>query len=195
MAPSTATPNIMTDAGYLFIAPLASTLPTNTVAGSVFTDSWPVAWLSLGATEAGNTFNYGITVTPVYAAEFLDPIKQVTTDRQGSISFVLIDHTLTNLQRATNGGIAALAATSGSTTTSLFTYEPPNIGAEVRCMIGWESLDNTVRMVARQTIQGGQIAATHDKSPAKAGFACEFHMEIPSAAKPWIAWSAGVARG
>ena len=34
-------------------------------------------------------------------------------------------------------------------------YQP---GDEVRCMIGWESLDNTVRLICHQTIQGGEVA-------------------------------------
>ena len=51
MPPAAVTrPNVLTDPGYLFIAPLLTTLPTNTVAGGVFTDAWPVAWLPLGAT-------------------------------------------------------------------------------------------------------------------------------------------------
>src|SRR5690349_15040667 len=105
--PSTAVPNILTDPGYLFIAPLASTLPTNTVSGSEFTDSWPVAWLSLGATDEGSQFSYSVNVEPITVAEYFDPISYRTTERSGSIAFNLADWTLTNYRRALNGGVAA----------------------------------------------------------------------------------------
>lgn len=195
MAPSAVVvPNVLTDAGYLFIAPLASTLPTNTVSGSVFTDSWPVAWLPLGATEEGSEFAYSTTVEPIKVAEFFDPIAYKTTERASSIAFNLADWTLTNFRRAANGGVAALAATSGTGATSLGTLEPPDPGSEVRCMIGWESLDNTVRLVGRQAIQGGEIKSAFKKAPTLAVIPCTFQLEVPSGAKPWIMWSAGADR-
>lgn len=195
MAPTAVvTPNILTDAGYLFIAPLASTLPANTVAASVFTDAWPAAWLPLGATEDGSQFAYSTTVEPIRVAEFFDPVAYKTTERGGSIAFNLADFTLTNYRRALNGGVAALAATSGTGATSLGTLEPPAVGSEVRCMIGWESLDNTVRLVCRQTLQGGEVAAAFRKPPALALIPCTFMLEVPSGAQPWVMYSAGVDR-
>jgi len=189
-----ATPNLLTDPGYLFIAPLASTLPTNTVAGSVFTDSWPAAWLPLGATADGTDLSYGSTVEPIAVAEFFDPIRYVTTERAGTIAFNLANYTLTNYMRAMNGGVAALSPTSGTGATALYTVEPPNPGSEVRCMIGWESLDNTVRFVARQTIQGGEIASPFKKAPSFAVIPCTFNFEVPTSAKPFIMWGAGATR-
>ena len=97
MANSTATPTLLTSPGYLFWAPLASTLPTNTVAGSVFTDSWPVAWVNLGATDDGSTISYESKIEAVKVAEFFDPIQWVTTGREGGIAFALASWTLNNL--------------------------------------------------------------------------------------------------
>lgn len=185
-------PLILTDPGYLFIAPLASALPTNTVTASKFTDAWPAAWLPLGATEEGSTFAYNSTVEPITVAEFFDPIAYRTTERAGSIAFNLADFTLTNYRRALNGGVAALAPTSGATPdVHLGTLEPPDPGSEVRAMVGWESLDNTLRLVCRQTLQGGEVSSAFQKSPSKALIPCTFQMEVPAAAKPWIMWSAG----
>jgi hypothetical protein len=112
--PTIATPTVLTDAGYLFIAPLATAVPTNTVAGSVFTDAWSASWIPLGATEEGSTLSYSITVEPVPVAELFDPVKYATTERNGSIAFNLADFTLSNYRRALNGGTAALAPTSGT---------------------------------------------------------------------------------
>lgn len=193
--PTVATPTLLSGPGYLFIAPLASTEPTNTVAGSVFTDTWPAAWISLGATEDGTEFTYGSTVEPANVAEFFDPIQYFTTERHGTVTFNLANFALSNYRRALNGGTAALTATSGTGATSLFTVEPPTPGAEVRCMIGWESQTNDVRFVARQCLQGGEISVAARKSPTLGVIPCTFSLEKPTSAQPFTLWSAGTARG
>lgn len=185
----------MKDPGYLFIAPLLTTLPTNTVSGSVFTDAWAGAWLPLGATEDGSTFSYTSEVEAIRAAEFFDPIQWATTDRSGTFAFNLMNIGLSNYRRALNGGVTALTATSGTGATSLFTVNPPTPGAEVRAMIGWESQDNTLRIVCHQTIQGGEIASAFKKAPDAAVIPCTFNMEVPAAGQPFTMWGAGVARG
>lgn len=191
--PTIAIPNVLQEPGYLLTAPLGSSLPTNTIVGSKFTDAWPGAWLSFGATADGTEFSYEIKVEPIKAAEFLDPIKWATTDRSGNVSFTAIDWTLTNLQRVMNGG--TLAVISGSGSTQLNQFDPPAAGAEVRRMIGWESLDGTLRGVFFQCLNGGTVKSEFKKSPAIAGLACTFNFEIPTTpAQPFRFWSAGTAR-
>lgn len=188
------TPNVLTNPGYLFIAPLGSTEPTNTVAGGVFTDAWPAAWLPLGATEDGSDFAYGSTVEAVTVAELFDPVQYFTTERHGTIAFNLANFGLSNYRRALNGGVTALTATSGTGATALYTVEPPDPGAEVRCMVGWESLDNTLRLVARQCIQGGEITTAFKKAPTLGVIPCTFNLEKPASAKPFALWGAGGTR-
>ena len=196
MAHSVATPVILTDPGMLWIAPLATAEPTNTVAGSVFTDDPAAAFVPLGATEEGSTFSYETSVEPIKVAEFFDPVKYATVERAGSIAFNLASYTLSNYQRALNGGIAALIAISGTGATSLFKLEPPDVGAEVRAMILWESTDRTLRLLLRQTIQGGSIESAFKKAPDNAVIPCTFNMEMPvGGAKPFVMWAAGVSRG
>lgn len=190
--PTTAVPNVLTDPGYLFWAPLASTIPANTVAGSKFTDAWPVAWLSLGATEDGSEFNYESRVEAVSVAEFFDPIKYATTERSGSFAFNLADYTLNNLKRAMNGG--TIATVSGTGATTLSKYTPPAPGAEVRAMIGWESLDSTVRLICYQTMQGGAMKSAFKKAPAFAVIPCTFNFEVPSGGQPFEIYTAGTTR-
>ena len=193
--PTTATPTVLTGAGFLFIAPLLTALPTNTVTASKFSDAWPAAWISLGATEEGSTFSYSTTVEAVTVAELFDPVKFETTERSGSIAFNLADFTLSNYRRALNGGTAALAVTTGTGATSLYTMEPPAPGAEVRSMIGWESLDGTVRLIIRQSIQGGEVSSAFQKAPSKALIPCTFNMEVPASGAVFSLYGAGVARG
>ena len=191
--PTTATPNVLTDPGYLFWAPIGSTEPTNTVVGSKFTDTWPAAWLSLGATEEGSQFSYQINIEAITVAEFFDPISYRTTARSGSFAFNLADYTLTNWKRAANGG--AVTVVSGTGATTLNKWEAPDPGSEVRAMLGWESLDSTMRIVMRQCINGENIQSAYRKAPSLAVIPCTFNFEVPTAAKPFSFYTAGVSRG
>lgn len=195
MAHSVAAPAILTDPGMLWIAALGTAAPVNTVAGGVFTDDPAVAFIPLGPTEDGSKFSYETKVEAIKVAEFFDPIRWATTERSGNISFNLASFTLSNYMRALNGGIAALTATSGTGATALYTFEPPDPGNEVRSMILWESTDRTLRLLLRQTIQGGTVESAFKKAPAYATIPCTFNMEIPSVGKPFAFWGAGASRG
>jgi hypothetical protein len=192
MPGTTATPTVLTDAGYLFWAPLGTSIPANTVVGSVFTDSWAGPWVSLGATEDGSHFEYDITVDKVSVAEFLDPVKWVTTERAAVFSFAMASYTLGNWSKAINGG--TLAVVSGSGTTQLNRLRPAAPGSEVRCMIGWESLDNTMRYIGYQVLSSGKIGSDFKKAPSYATIPVTMNHEIPVSGIPWELYSAGAAR-
>lgn len=146
VADSAAVPLLNRGPGLLYRAPLATALPTNSVVGGVFTDSWPVAWVPLGATEEGTEATYELDSEDIEAAEFLDPLAVVTTKRTVEVSFGLVSFTKSTLVAAYNAGSSAVA-TSGATTTLLTTITPPGIGDETNCMIGFESEDATYRAV------------------------------------------------
>jgi hypothetical protein len=189
--PTLATPNLLTEAGFLYWAPIGSSLPTNTVAGSVFTDTWPVAWIYLGLTESGSTISSNITVQPIPAAEVYDPLAYRTTDRASSVTFMLKNFTATNMQRALNGAVSTV---TGTTTTTLTKLDPPQPGQEVRCMIGWESVDQTVRWIGYQAINSGNVDIAMAKAPANANVPFTLNLEKPSSSQPFSWWTAGVAR-
>lgn len=190
-APTMPVPAIATDPGYLWWAPAATAEPTHTVAGSVFTDAWPGAWLLLGATEEGHNFNWQTSTEQITVAEFLDPIRYVSTGRTGSVAFALASITATNLKRALNGGTIT---TTGTAATTMSAYTPPALGAEVRAMIGWESQDSTERLIAYQTFNTGQVTVNRRKGAAKATFPVEFALEVPSSGLPFKYLTAGVSR-
>jgi len=192
MAPTAiATPQVLTDPGYLFWAPLATVEPTHTSTASKFSDAWPVGWVPLGATTDGTEFSYAIKVDQIEVAEFLDPIKIVTTERSGSITFNLTDFTAKRLQLALNGG--ATMSSTGTAATTITTVSPPVPGSEARCMIGWEALDNTVRLIARQTLQSSEVKVLFAKSPKFSDIPCTFDFEVPPTLTPFSAYFAGVA--
>lgn len=190
--PTTAVPNILVGPGYLFWAPLGTAVPTNTVTASKFSDAWPVAWIPLGATQEGTTEKWSTKVEAIEVAEFLDPIQWATTGREGSVAAALADYTLANLKRAMNGGTQSVVSGTGATT--LTKLEPPIVGAEVRCMIGWESVDSTLRSVFYQCFQGGEMESKYAKAPDKATIPVEFKLEVPTSGIPWTKWAAGTVR-
>lgn len=193
MAPTVAKPNLLIDPGFLWIAPLGTTAPTNTVTAGVFSDTVAAAWLPLGATTEGSSFTNSVEVEPVEVAEFFDPVMYATTGRSTSLAFALASWTLSNYQRAVNGGVAALTP-SGASGAELTTLEPVDPGNEVRCMLLWESTDSTVRVMIRQAIQGGEVTSDFRKAPDVASIPCTFNVEVPDSGKPWVIWGAGTGR-
>jgi hypothetical protein len=178
-------------AGYLYYAASGTGEPGWTVTGSVFTDPW-TGWSLLGITREGHEFSYEIETDTIEAAEYLDPLLYVTTGRSASISFDLMQVHATNFRRALNGGTLS---TTGSGTTLRSTYRPPAIGAEIRCMIGWESTDNTERLLIEQAFQVGNISINRKKGADNASIPCEFRCEIAASGDPFRYETAGTLRG
>lgn len=193
MPPAVATPNVLVDPGFLWLAPLGTAAPTNTVTAGKFSDAVAAAYIPLGATTEGSSFTYGIEVEPIEAAEFFDPIRYSTVSRSGSVAFNLMNWTLSNYRRALNGGVAALVPT-GVAGSELTVFEPPEPGAEVRAVLLWESTDATVRMLFRQVLQGGEIESAFRKAPDVAAIPCTFNLEVPAAGKPFTIYGAGLTR-
>jgi hypothetical protein len=188
-----ATPLILTDPGFLFWAPLLTAEPTMAALASTYdADVWSASWIALGMTEDGSKLTYETKVEPIRCAEAFDPIRYSTTERSGSISFLLANYTLNTLKRVFNGG--TLATVSGSGVTLSSSYVLPTPGAEVRAMIGWESLDHTVRVIMYQCINSGTIEQAFQKAPAKALLPCTFQFEVPASGIPLKYYAAGTAR-
>jgi hypothetical protein len=91
-----------------------------------------------------------------------------------------------------NGG--TLTVVSGTGATQLNKFIPPAPGSEVRQMLGWESLDSTVRLICYQTLQGGDVQMTFKKAPDFAVIPVEFNFEVPSGGNPFEFYSAGTVR-
>ncbi len=179
-------------AGYLLVADSGTAAPTNTVAGSVFTDTWPVGWNLWGVTREGHTLNIEIDSEPVEAAEYIDPLLNVTTGRTITAEFEIMQIHLTNFRRAFNGGTKT---PTGSGATLLTTYTLPAIGAEVRQQIGWESVDNTERWWGMQAFQTGSVAIQRQKGADNASLPLTFTLEPDASSQPVYFAAAGVNRG
>lgn len=162
--------NISLGPGYLYISPLGTTEPVD------LTTPWATVsanWVLLGFTDQGSEFDYQLNTSPVNVAETLDPITNAPDGRQSSVKFNLAEITATNLKRASNGGTI-------TTGTGIVTFEPPDLGTEVRTMIGFESEDHTERWVWRQCLMSGQLTIQRQKGANNATMACEFMLELPA---------------
>ena len=177
---------LLQEPGFLYWAPLASTAPVNTASASGYTDVWTSPWVPLGATDSGTDFNYTTTVQPVYVAELYDPVTYRTTERTGNIAFALASVTAANLIKSFNGAVNTVTGTGATQST---TISPNADGAEVRCMIGWESADQTTRLIAPQVMNSGTIKLSFNKAPARSTIPWVGNFEVPQAGAflglPW----------
>lgn len=178
--------------GYFLTSALGVAAPTNTVAGSVFTDSWPVGWGPLGISREGHTLNIDVETDAVEAAEYVDPLLNVVTGRTISVEAELMQIHLTNFKRVFNGGTLS---TSGSGATLLTTYTLPQIGSELRLQLGWESTDGTERWWAMQCFNTGSVAIQRQKGADNATLPVTWTMEPDGSGQPIYFASAGTVRG
>jgi hypothetical protein len=156
--------------GYLYIGALGRVEPVDLTTPWATVDA---GWAGLGYTETGSEFDYQLNTSPVIVAEELDPVSNVPDGRTSAVKFNLSEITATNLKRASNGG----TITSG---TGVVIFEPPDLGTELRTMIGFESEDHTERWIWRQAIMDGAIALQRQKGAANAKINCEFKLEKPA---------------
>jgi hypothetical protein len=156
--------------GYLYAGPIGTPEPAD------LTTPWATvsaAWAAIGYTEDGNELNYNPSTSPVDVAEELDHIQVVTTGRDSSVRFAMSQITATNMKYAFNGGVL-------TTGTGIVTFEPPDLGTEVRLMLGFEAEDHTERWVYRQAFQTGTITLGRHKGANNASIAVEFSLEKPA---------------
>lgn len=191
---SMATPLVLTDPGFLFLAPLASTLPTMAAVGSSYdADTWPAAWKPVGATEEGSEFSYEMNVEPITVAELFNAISYTPTEVSTSLSFAMADYTLHNLAKAFNAPSSNVTTVSGATTTLSSKLAPPTPSQIIRRMVGWESLDHTLRLIGYQCLSSGSITSSYQRA-SKATIATTWNFETPAAGNPFEFYAAGTGR-
>lgn len=192
-APTVTSPNTLVDPGYIWWAPLGSTVPTPTVAGSKFTDAIAAPWVWLGTTTDGSEFTNTIGVEYVRAAEIFDPVGSSITERSGAVTFSLLDVTLTKLKYVMNGGTVSIVSGTGATQLNKFT--PPQVSGIARSMLIWESTDSTLRIAFYQALNTGDVTMPFRRAPDAAVLPATFSLEVPAGSSaPWEAWSAGTTR-
>lgn len=176
--------------GTLFVAALGTAEPTS------ISGAWPAGWTQLGYTDAGSTFDYGVTTDDTIVEEEVFPIDTTVTAVAGSMTFALAEQTANNLLIALNAGVLAdrVAAATGTITDGTW-VEPVAPGSEKKIMIGWDALDYNQagsafgRIVARKTLNTGTLSITRRKGGSnKATYACTFNFLKPTGLQPFRAF-------
>jgi hypothetical protein len=155
-----------------------TTMPTINAAGSkVVFDYATDGWLQVGATEAGLTYNESTSTEPVRVAESPYPVKVVTTEKGGTVSFTMSHISDVNWKLAMNGGTITVTGTGA---TKLSEYVPPLVGSEVRVALGFISLDEEEVIIWPQVFNGGSVETARSELATKAGLPVEFSVELPA---------------
>lgn len=189
-----AAPFLIREPGFLFHAPLATAQPLHAAAGSTYdADPWPVAWHPWGPTLDGSVFSNSQNVEPIRAAELFDALAYSVTDVTTTLAFAVLDYTLHNVRRALNAPTSLVTTHSGTGATLSSKLVPPGPEEIVRSMIGWESLDHTLRLVGVQAINGGELQSTFGRNAA-AGIATVWNFERPAVGTSFEFYGAGTAR-
>lgn len=164
--------------GWLYIAPLGSTEPTN------LTTAWETVdtdWVNLGYTDGGTTFVFDQTFEDVTVDQEYDPVATLQTARQVTLNVQAAELTAENLQTAFNGG-TIVGPTGG-----LITFEPPDAGDFDHVMVGWEATDALERWVFRKCLQVGNVEIARRKAPDKAAVPLSFRALKPASAAAFLA--------
>jgi hypothetical protein len=159
--------------GVLRVAPIGTDEPT------AVNSAWPDGWVPLGYTDEGSVINYELSSDNVEVAEELDVFARVTTGRDASVEFALAEITYLNLQIAFNGGILPAGDQDGAA----WEFEPPDLGSELRVMLGWDALPdlakNDLRYIFRQCLQTGSLGMENRKGATKSTIPVTFALEKP----------------
>ncbi len=67
-------------------------------------------------------------------------------------------------------------------------FEPPQVGAEVRAMLGWTSEDGLERVIWRRVLQSGNSEIARRKGADYAKFNAEFSLEQPGGGLSPFRW-------
>lgn len=150
--------------------------------------------LPLGITEEGMTFTSGFSTDNDESAEYYFSHKTIVTGQTASLKTTLKTVNLTNLRLALNAPTSAVSAVPTATVAAKVT--PPLPGAEVRCQLLWESLDNNMLIVGYQALQTNELNLAGRKGAAGMVLDLEFTFEMPDAAiapTPYDLWVIGTS--
>jgi hypothetical protein len=180
-------------AGWLYRSGPNVALPTNTVTGNKFVVAVGGSWSLWGVTREGHVLGVDINTDGVEAAEYLENILTVTTSREITVEADFMQVSGTMLSWVFNGGTITTSGTSGGGDL-LTTYRLPQIGAETRQQLFWESTDSTERWFAGSCFNGGTVNIQRRKGADNASLPVTFTLEPDANGDPFVWYGAGPTR-
>ena len=189
-APTIQPGQIKTGPGRILYAPMGTVIPTFTATAGKITATW-TDWLEVGATEEGLTYTESTDTSDITVAESLYPVRTVTTGKSSRVAFTMSHVSDLNWKLAMNGGTIT---STGTGPTKLNVYVPPLVGAELRVMLGFLSLDEDEALIWPQVFNTGGFETERGAIDAKHGLPVSFTVELPDPAvlaTPYKRWTAG----
>jgi hypothetical protein len=160
--------NIVIGAGWLYMAPLGTSEPTDS------TTALPSAWIAIGYTEDGHDMTVGRTNDDIEVAEVNFPVLVVNSKTNVKLKFRMAEPTARNLVAALgNGAGGSNTATSLEIDTALtgimLVHESNAAG----------SLTTNRRKIFRECYPSGDLTTGFKKSPGKTLLDVEFSAVLP----------------
>lgn len=150
--------------GAIYAAPIGTAEPVSA------TGTLDPAYIQLGYTVDGSSFEYNLTASEIEVAELFDPVFWATTKRVSTFTTALAQVSATNLNLAINNGAVAAVAGKG--------IAPPAVGTENRIMLVHAGQNGSVLSIRRVLISGS-IKIDYKKSPAISSIPITANVEIP----------------
>jgi hypothetical protein len=135
----------------LLVAPIGTAIPT--LDGTVDPVVFAAAWKEVGYTDQGVQISYQAGIKDITVDEEMAPVKKILDTEKASISTVLAEATLTNLDNAIAAAILSKAAGdgtharletldvgSGTLTENMVALEGKNQAGKQRIVIGYRSV-------------------------------------------------------
>lgn len=117
--------------GELYTAPIGTALPTDP------TTALNVAFVKIGATEEGHTWNISPEWESHYIAESFDPVYRIKQSQEATVEFQAAELTAANMKLWFNGGTITAGGTGG---TAFESFVPPlATDTPTEVMLAWES--------------------------------------------------------
>ena len=181
-------------AGTIYMAPLATAVPTLTVVAGKFTQAF-TGWYAVGGTSAGLTLTRNPATSDFNVAESFYPqhILQTGDDMQGSFTIDQINKQ--NLAFAMNAASAATLAgaasgsasgaqgnfsNSGTGASRVTAFNLPAIGSQVDCMLAWQSQDDDEVVFMYEVTQVASVAPNMNKGPQAQELLMQLRCVLPA---------------
>jgi hypothetical protein len=129
--------NVLVGPARLLVSPKGTTLPT--LDGTVNPITWPAGWVEVGYTEAGTDMTYTPTIKDIMVDEEMAPVQKILDKEKATVTAVLAEATLANLNRAISASIMTQSA-ADVTHAQLATVEVGS-GALNEVQIGFEGIN------------------------------------------------------
>jgi hypothetical protein len=143
--------NVLVGSARLLVAPIGTALPT--LDGTVDPVTFAAAWKEVGYTDGGCTLAYQAGIKDITVDEEMAPVKKILDTEKGSITCVLAESTLTNMDNAiaaailtktagdaTHARLETLDVGSGTLTENMIALEGKNQAGKQRIIIGYRSV-------------------------------------------------------